>query len=572
MRLSQLLGSTLRESARDADLASHDLLLRAGYLRPLATGIFSLLHLGLRSLENIEKIVKEEMDAVGGVEISMPVVHPAELWQQTGRYDSIDESLLRFQDRAGRAMVLAMTHEEVVAALAASEISSYKQLPKLVYQIQTKFRDELRSRGGLIRVREFRMKDAYSLDSSWDGLYKQYQAQYEAYFRIMARVGLPVVAVLSDAGMMGGQVAHEFMYLSPIGEDTVFLDTSTGEYTNREVAVMAKPAPDPAAMLPLQVVDTPGTKSIEDLCRFLGISPGQTAKVVFYETPSDKGPHLVMALVRGDHEVNEVKLSKVLGGAALRPAEEGTIRAAGCVPGYASPVGIAPGKATVVADDLLPRLSNLVAGANAENQHLLNVNHGRDFQPDFVADIVNAQDGAPSLNGGVLKAFRGVEVGNIFQLGTKYSEALNAFFMGEDGRPAPIIMGSYGIGMGRLLACLAEEYHDDKGLCLPPAAAPFLVQLVSLADGEATVAAAEALYARLKSAGITVLYDDRSKKMASPGVKFNDADLRGMPIRITLSSKTLAEEQVEWKLRRETDARRVPLEAVLDEIHAAMAR
>lgn len=574
MRLSQMLGSTLRETAREAELVSHDLLLRAGYIRQLATGIFANLHLAQRSLDKIERVIREEMNAIGGVELSMPVVHPAELWEQTGRYDAIDDSLVRFRDRTDRRLVLAMTHEEVVAWLAASEISSYRQLPKLIYQIQMKFRDELRSRGGLIRVREFRMKDSYSLDTSWEGMEQQYWAHYDAYHRMFARLKLPVVAVASDVGMMGGREAHEFMYLTPVGEDTVFIDEANDYRANREVAVMQKPAPaDLPALQPLEKVDTPDTKTIAELCDFLGMLPEQTAKAVLLwgrQAEEEQG-QLIIAMLRGDHEVNDIKLRNVLQVAELRPAEEPEIRAAGIVPGYASPIGLAEGAALVVADDYLPQLRNLVTGANEEGVHYRNANYGRDFEADIVADIVNVVDGAISPAGGTLRAQRAVEVGNIFQLGTKYSDGLNANFMSEAGRPTPIIMGSYGIGIGRLLACLAEEYHDEQGLCFPAACAPYHVMLVSLADGEATVTAADQLYADLQTAGIEVLYDDRHKKVASPGVKFNDADLRGIPLRLTISKKTLAEDAVEWKLRTERDNIRVPVGEVPARILAWLA-
>ena len=572
MRVSQLIGSTLRETSRETELVSHDLLLRAGFIRQLASGIFSTLHLAQRSLEKIEQVIKEEMDAIGGVEISMPVVHPAELWEQTGRYQAIDDSLARFQDRSERRMVLAMTHEEVVAWLAASEISSYKQLPKLIYQIQMKFRDELRSRGGLIRVREFRMKDSYSLDTSWEGLEKQYEAHYHAYFRMMKRLGLPVAAVLSDVGMMGGRKAHEFMYLTPIGEDTIFIDEENEYYANREIAVMQKHAgeqPEPQA---LTEVATPDMKTIEELSQFLNVEASQTAKVVFYfaRTAEEEEGKLVIAVVRGDHEVNEIKLRNLIQAVEFRVAEEAEIREAGCEPGYASPIGIPEGAALVVADDLIPQLSNLVTGANKAGYHYTGSNYGRDYKADIVADIINAVDGGISPEGGVLKAHRAVEVGNIFQLGTKYSESLDANFMSEQGRPTPIIMGSYGIGIGRLLACLVEEYNDENGLCLPAQVAPYHVQLVSLADKEETIEAAEQLYTDLKAAGVEVLYDDRTKKVASPGVKFKDADLRGMPYRITVSKKTLADGEVEWKPRTGGEMVRVKLEDILGVVKEAL--
>lgn len=568
MRVSQLLGTTLRESSRETELVSHDLLVRAGFIRQLASGVFANLHLALRSLEKIERVIKEEMNAIGGVEVSMPVVHPAELWEKTGRYDAIDDSLVRFQDRTDRRLVLAMTHEEVVAWLAASELSSYRQLPKLIYQIQMKFRDELRSRGGLIRVREFRMKDSYSLDTTWEGLEEQYQAHYHAYFRMMKRIGLPVEAVLSDVGMMGGKKAHEFMYLTPIGEDTIFIDRENEYYANREIAVMQKEAPAKEEAQPLTEVATPDSKTIEELCAFLGITAEQTAKVVFYfarKADQEEG-QLVIAVVRGDHEVNEIKLRNLIEAVEFRIAEEAEIRAAGCEPGYASPIGISEDAALIVADDLIPQLSNLVSGANKAGYHVTGANYGRDFKATIVADIVNAVDGGISPAGGVLKAYRAVEVGNIFQLGTKYSESLDATFMSESGRPTPIIMGSYGIGIGRLLACLAEEYNDENGLCLPPQVAPYVIQIVSLAGNTETIEAADKLYADLLAEGIEVLYDDRAKKVASPGVKFKDADLRGMPYRITISKKTLAEGEVEFKIRKTGEMTKVSLDSIVAKV------
>ncbi len=573
MRVSQLIGSTLRESSSETELISHDLLVRAGYIRQLASGIFANLHLAQRSIDKIEGVIRQEMDAIGGVELTMPVVHPAELWERTGRYDAIDDSLVRFRDRTDRRLVLAMTHEEVVAWLAASGISSYKQLPKLIYQIQMKFRDELRSRGGLIRVREFRMKDSYSLDTTWEGLEKQYQAHYHAYFKIMQRLGLPVQAVLSDVGMMGGKKAHEFMYLTPIGEDTVFIDEENDYFANREIAVMQKPAPEAEEPKPLTEVATPDCRTIDELCQFLSIEAKQTAKVVFFvaRKAGEEEGKLVIAVVRGDHEVNDIKLRNLLEAVEFRVAEEAEIRAAGCEPGYASPIGLAKEAAIIVADDYIPKLHNLVTGANKAGYHYTGANYGRDFEATIVADIVNAVDGGLSPEGGALKAHRAVEVGNIFQLGTKYSESLDANFMSEQGRPTPIIMGSYGIGIGRLLACLVEEYNDENGICLPPQVAPYQVQLVSLADNDEAISTAEQLYQDLTTMGVEVLYDDRTKKVASPGVKFKDADLRGMPFRITVSKKTITGDEVEWKPRASREMIKLKLEDIGEVVEAALA-
>lgn len=567
MRFTNLFSKTLREDQKDADAVSHNLLLRAGYVRQLAAGIFSYLHFGLRTMRKIEQILREEMDRIGGDEISMPVVHPAELWQKTNRWYDIDESLVRFQDRSERDMVLAMTHEEVVADLASREIDSYKQLPKLVYQIQTKFRDEARARGGLIRVREFTMKDSYSLDTSPEGLQKQYEAHYHAYFRIFERIGLPVIAILSDTGMMGGQVAHEYMYVTPIGEDTIFICEESGYQANKEVATIRKVYED-FAPLPLEKVWTPQKKTIADLAEFLGKEAKATGKVVFFKGLVDGEEKVIMALVRGDMEVNPIKVQKLGKIMKMEPATEADILAIRSVPGYASPIGIDRSKAFVIADELVAKTNNLVVGANEENYHLINACHGRDFEADIVGDIVSAFDGAlcpvsEPDSGNVLRSVRGVEIGNIFQLGTKYTEALGALFMGENGRPQPIVMGSYGIGVGRLLACLCEECHDEAGLMLPISVAPYQVHLVGLLENEETTTAAEQLYAELQQAGIEVIFDDRHKKTASPGVKFSDADLIGIPIRITISKRSLKAGGVELKLRMEQEKEMVALTDVI---------
>lgn len=557
MRFTNLFSKTLREDQREADAVSHNLLLRAGYVRQLAAGIFSYLHFGLRTMRKIEQVLREEMDRIGGDEISMPVVHPAELWQKTRRWYDIDESLVRFQDRGERDMVLAMTHEEVVADLASREIDSYKQLPKLVYQIQTKFRDEARARGGLIRVREFTMKDSYSLDTNPEGLQKQYEAHYHAYFRIFERIGLPVIAILSDTGMMGGQVAHEYMYVTPIGEDTIFICEESGYQANKEVATMHK-VYEHIEPLPLEKVLTPQKKTIADLAEFLGKAPKESGKVVFFKGLVEGEEKVILALVRGDMDVNPIKVQKLGRIMKMEPATEADILTVRSVPGYASPIGIDRAKALVIADDLVTKTNNLVVGANEENYHLINACYGRDFEADIVGDIVTAFDGAlcplsDPDSGNVLRSVRGVEIGNIFQLGTKYTEALGALFMDENGRPQPIVMGSYGIGVGRLLACLCEEYHDDAGLRLPISVAPYQVHLVGLMENEETTAAAEQLYSELQQTGVEVIFDDRHKKTASPGVKFSDADLIGIPIRITISKRSLKAGGVELKLRNEQE-------------------
>jgi prolyl-tRNA synthetase len=570
MRVSQLFGETLREAPAEADIASHQLLLRAGYVRPLAAGIFSYLPLAQRMLGKIARIIREEIDAIGGQEISMPVVQPAELWQASGRWQAIGTELARFKDRGGRDMVLAMTHEEVITDLARKEIRSYRQLPRLLYQIQTKFRDEPRPRGGLIRVREFTMKDSYSFDRDMEGLQKQYAAHYAAYHRIYARVGLPVIAVGSDTGIMGGKLAHEFMYLTPIGEDTLVLCRRCGYAANREVARFVK-EPRPGQPAPLEKVATPGASTIAALATFLGVPESETAKVIFLV--GDYGPaapaKLIVALVRGDMDANETAIRNLSGANALRPATSEEIEAIGAVPGYASPIGIRRENVLVIADDLVAATPNLVAGANEAGYHYRNVCYGRDYTADVVGHIAAAFEGAACVEcHAPLELVRGVEVGNIFQLGTRYTEALGATYLDEQGQARPIVMGSYGIGLGRLLACIAEEHRDERGLALPISVAPYQVALLALGRAAAVEQAAEQLYADLRQAGVEVLYDDRD---ARPGVKFADADLRGMPLRLTVSDRTLAQGGVELKHRRGQDARLVPIDGVVATVQEAIA-
>ena len=571
-RVSNLFGGTLRHTPAEADLESHALLLRAGYVRQLASGIFSLLPLGWRALRKIEQILREEMDRIGGQELSLPVVHPADLWRATGRWQEVDATLARFRDRRGRDLVLAMTHEEAVAFHSASEITSYRQLPALVYQVQTKFRDELRPRGGLIRVREFRMKDSYSLDRDQAGLERQYRAHYEAYQRIGRRVGVPLTAVRSDTGMMGGSVAHEFMYLTAAGEDSLALCDKCGYAANRDVAEFAL---QPAAAGPeaLAEVHTPGTATIDDLAAYLGIAPRQTAKMVFYAAATadaSQPPTVVAAVVRGDLEVNPIQVQRLAGVGELRPAHADEIAATGMVPGFASPVGIDPGAAVFVVDRWVAESTNLVMGANRIDYHLRNVCCGRDYQPTVVGPVAAAFDGAPCAScGGALRLARGVEVGNLFQLGIRYSDALDARFTDEAGAAHPIVMGSYGIGLERLLACVAEEHRDEHGLVLPVSVAPYQVALVALARKEETWQAAERVFADLAAAGIEVLYDDR--RDLSAGVKFNDTDLRGLPLRVVIGERSLASGGAELSHRGRRDRRTVPLNALPGTLHEELA-
>ena len=560
MRMTKMFSTTLREEPAEAEIPSHKLLLRAGFIRQLGAGIFSYLPLAQRAMTRIENIMREEINSIGGQELTMPVVHPADVWQETGRWSQIGDEMARFKDRTGHDMVLAMTHEEVVTDLARREIQSYRQLPQLIYHIQTKFRDDPRPRAGLIRVREFTMLDSYSLDRDWEGLDAQYQAHYKAYFRIFNRCGLPARAVGSDTGMMGGKEAHEYMYLTPVGEDTLMFCDACDYAANRQVADFEKPTPETEDPQPLEKIATPGVSTIADLANYLDIPHTRTAKAVFFvaEMAGEQEPLLVFAVLRGDMALNETKLANAVAAAGkgsvknLRPAQDEEIAAVGAVPGYASPIGIDRENVLVVVDDLLPSTPNLVAGANETGYHLKNTNVGRDYEPDIVSDIVLAEDGAgcPQCEG-TLAASRGVEIGNIFKLGTRYTEALGATFLNEDGKAQPIIMGSYGIGVGRLLACVAEEYHDDYGLIWPVTVAPYPVHLVVLPskDGSAE-AEGDRLYQKLKDIGLEPLYDDRDERA---GVKFNDADLIGLPLRITVSARSLKNGGFEFKRRDEQD-------------------
>ena len=550
MKLSHHFGATLREAPAGAEAISHQLLVRAGYIRQLGQGLFSYLPLAKRALTKIENILREEMNAIGGQEMTMPVVHPAEVWQATGRWYSIGAEMARFKDRKERDMVLAMTHEEVVADLCKSDIRSYKQLPQLVYHIQTKFRDDPRPRAGLIRVREFTMKDSYSLDLDDAGLDKQYRAHYQAYFNIFNRCAVPTIAVRSDVGMMGGSLAHEYMYLAPVGEDTLVLCHHCGYAANRQIARFAKKRAASEALKPIEKVATPHCKTIEELANLLGVPKSKTAKAVFmiagHEEENRTREEFVFAVIRGEMEVNETKLANALKADCLRPATDDEIRAVGATPGYASPIGLK--NVTVIVDDSVPASPNLVAGANDEGYHLLNTNIPRDYAPAIVADIAAAGDGDACVNcGSALYSARGVEVGNIFKLGTRYSAAIGATYRDADGKEKPIVMGSYGIGSGRLLACVAEEHHDERGLIFPITVAPYHVHLVSLAGNDAAINdAAERIYRGLLAANVEVLYDDRAE---SPGVKFADADLIGLPIRLTVSGKSLKAGGVEMKRR-----------------------
>ena len=557
MRMSQMLGRRIKEDPKDAKTISHKFLVRGGYIRGVSAGIYSILPLGMRIIEKIEAIIREEMNRIDGQEVKMPVVLPAELWEESGRYQTVGQELLRFKDRNGKPMILGMTHEEAIVHLVRSEITSYKQLPVMAYQLQTKYRDEARPRAGLIRVREFTMKDAYSFHTSQEDLEKYYERAHEAYVRIYKRVGLQhVVSIKANSGMMGGNISHEFMSVADCGEDTIFLSPDMTSYkANREIAVSALKFEKTEPELPLEKVHTPGQKTIEEVAGFLGVKPENTGKAVFYADDEGK---LVFVMIRGDFEVNETKLQNHLKINELKFANDEQIRAAGAVPGFASPVGIDPAKVRIVIDNSVAGTANLVVGANETDYHYRNFNYGRDLSGADVADIATVREGDPCpVTGQPLLMKRGIEVGNIFQLGTKYSKPMNCNYLDKDGKSHPMIMGCYGIGVGRTMASVVEDSHDDYGPVWPMSIAPYQIQLCALnPDKDGVRAAAEKLYAELTDAGVEVLFDDRGEKA---GFMFSEADLIGIPFRVIISPTSLAQGNAEFKLRTSRDAELLPL-------------
>jgi len=564
MRMAHLFGRTLRDAPADVEIPSHQLMVRAAMIRPLGTGLYSLLPLGYRVVRKVEAIIREEMDAIGGQEMLMPLVHPADIWRKSGRYDKIGPEMARFKDRGDRDLVLAMTHEEVVADLTASEINSYRQLPQIIYHMQSKFRDEPRARGGLIRVREFTMKDSYSLDVDAAGLDKSYALHDAAYHRIFTRIGLEYIKVGADVGMMGGSLSEEFMAFSPNGEDTILIDPEGGYAANREVATFRRAVAEPEEPLAVEEIETPDTITIEALATLLGVPLARTAKAVFFMGQSGNS---IFAVIRGDLDINETKLRQVTGENDIVPATAEQIRAIGAEPGYGSPVGVHD--AVVVIDESIRDSPNLVAGANKVGYHLRNVNYPRDFEAHHVADIAAAAEGYRSpVSGAPMITRRAIEVGNIFKLGTDFSKTLNANYLDENGKAQPVVMGSYGIGSGRNAATVAEQNYDERGLRWPISIAPYHVSLLSLGKEAEVAAAADKLYAELTAAGIEVLYDDRNDR---PGVKFNDADLIGNPIRLSVSKRSLAEGEAELRLRSETESTFVPLDGAVGKVQGIVS-
>ena len=567
MRLSSLFGKTLRQAPADAESISHQLLLRAGMIAQEAAGIYSYLPLGWRVLRKIENIVREEMDKAGGQELLLPVLQPFEFWQQSGRDVSFGESLFTLTDRKERTLALGPTHEEVIADLIRRYVQSYRDLPLLLYQIQTKLRDEPRPRGGLLRVREFIMKDLYSFDADEAGLDESYRKTSQAYRNIYARVGLPTLMIEADSGAIGGKESHEFMLVTETGEDEIISCSACGYAANVDKAKSAKTTEDviPVGqssehskgeaknLLPLEEIATPGAETIEKVAAFVGVPTSQAIKAVFYLADRE----FIFVIIRGDLEVNETKLRNALKCSELRLATEGEVNEVGLVAGFASPIGLKG--VQVVADDSITSGSNFIAGANKPGYHFRNVNYPRDFRVNLIADTALAQPGdrCPRCRG-ELSSVRGIEVGHVFKLGTFISERFGASFLDNDGRSRPIVMGSYGIGLGRLLAAIVERGHDDKGIIWPLSIAPYQVHLCPLhLDKSAVLSTAEKTYEQLQKEGIEVLFDDRDD---SPGVKFNDADLLGIPLRLTLSPRTLQSQSAEAKWRTEKEAQLLPLD------------
>ena len=562
MRVTQLLTKSLREDPPEAETASHRLMLRAGLIYQVAAGIYACLPLAWKSMRKIENIIREEMDRAGGQELLMPALQPLELWEQTGRSAAFGDNLFSLKDRRGRPMVLAPTHEEVVTGIVKANVQSYRDLPIILYQIQTKFRDEPRPRAGLVRVREFAMKDAYSFNADEESLDDSYQAMAQAYKNIYRRCGLPVLMAEADSGAIGGKDSHEFILATPTGEDTVITCPSCGYTANSEKASGVYRELSAEDEEPLEEVSTPGVKTIDALAQFLNISDEKTFKAVFYMADGE----LVFVTIRGDLEVNEVKLKNALHASDLILADDQEVAKAGLVAGSASAIGIQGIKR--VGDLSIAKGNNFVVGGNKPDTHLRGANYPRDFQVDILTDIALAAPGQGCVKcGHALEVLRGVEVGHIFKLGTYFSETLGANFLDEEGQQQPIIMGCYGIGVGRLLAAAIEQNHDDKGIAFPAPIAPYQVHLVGLNLADQQVAQeAERLYQELQDQGIEVLYDDRMDQTA--GVKLNDVDLLGLPVRLVVSPRNLKAGVVELKQRLEETSTLVPAGEVVATLQA----
>lgn len=555
MRVSKLYAPTLREVPAEAEVVSHQLMLRAGFMRKAAGGIYTYLPLAWRVLKKIERIVREEMDAKGSQELLMPIVQPAEIWQESGRWDVYGAEMFRLQDRHNRCFCLGPTHEEMVTTLIRGDVRSYRQLPLSVYQIQNKYRDERRPRFGLMRGREFIMKDAYSFDRDEAGLDRSYQDMYDAYTNIFTRCGLNFRPVEADSGAIGGSGSHEFMVIADSGEAEIVFCTSCDYAANVEKAELFPLEAQEEAILTKEEVVTPDCKTIADVCAYLKLPVDHSVKAVAYN--SEKG--LILCFVRGDHEVNEIKVINTCGVIDLEMATEEQLAAAGTVGGYMGPVGIDNKKVIVVVDATVMKMHNVCCGANKEGFHFINVNPGRDFTPTYVADIRLIQEGDPCPHcGGEVSKARGIEVGQVFKLFTKYSSALKATYLDENGKEQPMVMGCYGVGVSRTMAAAIEQNYDDNGIIWPIEIAPYHVLVVPVnTKDEASAAKAEEIYMQLKKVGLETVIDDRNER---PGVKFKDADLIGYPLRVVVGPKTLTEGKLEVKIRKTGEIRYLPLD------------
>ncbi|MBW1817668.1 MAG: proline--tRNA ligase [Deltaproteobacteria bacterium] len=569
MRYSGYFLPTYKETPAEAEIVSHQLMLRSGMIRKLASGIYTYLPFGLRSIRKVEAIVREEMNRAGAIEVLMPAVQPAELWQESGRWEYYGRELLRFKDRHNRDACLGPTHEEVITDLIRNDVHSYKQMPVNLYQIQTKFRDEIRPRFGIMRAREFIMKDAYSFDVDEEGAGLSYERMREAYSRIFQRFGLKFRAVEADTGTIGGSYSHEFMVLAETGEDQIVNCGQCDYAANLEKAeIVEKQDPageNPEDMKPVEEIATPGAGTIEEVTAFLSVPAERLIKTLIYVVDEET----VAVLVRGDHELNETKLRNLLGAQSAELADAALIEeTTGSPVGFAGPPGI---KTRIVADTAVKSMSNAVTGGNREDLHLKNVNMKRDFNVDLFGDlrVIRPGDACPRC-GGDIHFGKGIEVGHIFKLGTKYSSALNAVFLDENGAEKTIVMGCYGIGIGRTVAAALEQNHDENGMILPIPIAPFEVTILPLQMHDATVVeTAEKIYSDLSDQGVDVLLDDRDERA---GVKFNDADLLGIPVRVTVGSRGVKNGEVEIKLRKAADGTTAPLDgasnAVLNQVAA----
>ncbi|MDY0571907.1 proline--tRNA ligase [Pasteurella multocida] len=570
MRTSQYLFSTLKETPAEASIVSHQLMLRAGMIRPLASGLYTWLPTGLRVLNKVEKIIREEMDKSGVLEVKMAVTQPAELWQESGRWEEYGPELLRFKDRGERDFVIGPTNEEVITDLVRRELSSYKQLPLNLYHIQTKFRDEVRPRFGVMRSREFVMKDAYSFHTTHECLQNTYDVMYETYSNIFNRLGLDFRAVQADTGSIGGSASHEFQVLAQSGEDDVVFSTESDFAANIELAEAVALGERGAATEELRVVDTPNAKTIAELVEQFNQPIEKTVKTLVVHATEESGHKLVALLVRGDHELNEIKAEKVdIVASPLQFATDEEIRAVvGAGTGSLGPINL---PMPIVIDRTVANMDNFSAGANQDGKHYFGINWERDLPVPHIADLRNVVEGDPSPDGkGVLQIKRGIEVGHIFQLGTKYSAAMNATVQGEDGRPQTMIMGCYGIGVTRVIAAAIEQHHDERGIIWPDNIAPFKVAIVpmNMHKSESVQQFAEELYRTLTAQGVEVIFDDRKER---PGVMFADMELIGVPHMIVIGEKNLEKGEIEYKNRRSGEKEMIAKDQLLDVLKAKFA-